>query len=87
MPLEERVSIGSSTGFQINASCPFKNFQWLHNSTNITNKEGKYFGVTTENLTVMNISKDDAGNYSCNVTTMFNLTITLQQARLQVCKY
>ena len=53
----------------------------------IADNEEKYSGVTTKNLTIMNITKGDAGNYSCNVTTEFGLTVTLQQARLQVCKY
>ena len=89
MPLEEKVSIGGTTGFQIMTSFQFRDFQWLHNNMNITEIEmiQKYSGVTTFNLTVMNIEKGDAGNYSCNVTTEFGLTVTSQQARLQVCKY
>jgi hypothetical protein len=54
---------------------------------NITDKEDKYSGVTTKNLTIMNIEKGDAGNYSCIVTIEFGLDVSSQQARLQVCKY
>ena len=80
------MSIGNTIGFQINVSFPVMKFQWLHNNTSIVGEE-RYSGVTTNNLTVMNISKDDAGSYSCNVTSEFGLTVTSQQARLRVCKY
>ena len=87
MPSEKNVSTGSTTGFQIITSFPFRNFQWLHNNMSIADNEEKHSGATIRNLTVMNISKDDAGSYSCNVTTEFGLTVTSQQAQLQVCKY
>ena len=87
MPSEKRVSTGNTTGFQINTSFLVMKFLWLHNNTSIADNEEKYSGVTTNNLTIMNISKGDAGNYSCNVTTEFGLNVTSQQAQLQVCKY
>ena len=87
MPLEKKVTTGGTTGFQIITSFLFRNFQWLYNNMNISEIEIKYSGVKTNNLTVMNIAKSDAGYYSCNVTTEFGLTVTSQQARLQVCKY
>ena len=87
MPSEKNVSTGSTTGFQIITSFEFRNFQWLHNNINITEIEMKYSGIKTNSLTVMNIANSDAGSYSCNVTTEFGLTVTSQQARLQVCKY
>ena len=86
MPSEKNVSTGRTTGFQIITSFPFRNFQWLHNMS-IANNEEKYSGARTRNLTIMSISKDDAGSYSCNVMTEFGLTVTSQQAQLQVCKY
>ena len=85
-PSEKNVSVGNTTGFQINASFPVMKFQWLYNNMSIVDEE-RYSGVTINNLTVMNISKDDAGYYSCNVMTEFGLTVTSQQAQLQVCKY
>ena len=87
MPLEKKVSTGGITGFQVNASFPVMKFQWLHNNMSIVEEEMRYSGAITNNLTVINIAKGDAGSYSCNVTTEFGLTVTSQQARLQVCKY
>ena len=86
MPSEKNVSTVGTTGFQVNVSFPVMKFQWLYNNMSIVEEE-RYSGVTTNNLTVMNIAKSDAGYYSCNVTTEFGLTVTSQQAQLQVCKY
>ncbi len=64
-------------------------YQWQYNNMNILNIAGeeKYIGITANNLTVVNISKDDAGTYSCIVTTEFGLDVPSQEAQLQVCKY
>ena len=86
MPSEKKVSTGGTTGFQVNVNFPAMKFQWLYNNMSIVEEE-RYSGITTNNLTVMNITKGDAGYYSCNVTTEFGLTVTSQQAQLQVCKY
>ena len=87
MPLEKKVSTGGRTGFQVNISFPVMKFQWLYNNMSIIDEEMRYSGIKTNNLIVMNIEKGDAGSYSCNVTTEFGLTVTSQQAQLQVCKY
>ena len=83
----EKVSTGkNATGFEISTSFPVNvGFQWQHNNMNIVDGE-KYFGATTSNLTVVNITKNDGGNYSCIVTTTFGLNVSSQQAQLKVCK-
>ena len=77
----EKVSTGKTAGFEVNTSFPVNvTFQWQHNNMNITE-------ATRRILTVMDITKDVAGNYSCIVTTVFGLKVSSQHAQLKVCKY
>ena len=85
MPSETKVSTGKTAKFEVNASFPVEAFQWQHNNENISDGE-KYFGTTASNLTIMNVGKDDGGNYSCIVTTEYGLDVSSQQAQLKVCK-
>ena len=76
----EKVSTGKTARFEVNTSFPVNvTFQWQHNNMSITE-------VIRRILTVMNITKDDAGNYSCIVTTIFGLKVSSLHAQLKVCK-
>ena len=86
MPSVERVSTGNTARFEVNTSFPVNvSFQWQHNNVNIADGV-KYSGGTTSNLRVVNITKNDGGNYSCVVITAFGLNVSSQQAQLKVCK-
>lgn len=74
----EKVTSGNNAIFMV-ASNFSSTFQWQVNNTNLTGKE-------MNSLTIMNVSEEDEGNYTCIVTTSFGVSIKSTVAQLFVCK-
>ena len=76
------VTLGENVTFEVLANFGSENleFQWQNKNTNISE------GMSSV-LTVMNVTRRDAGNYSCIVSLPFGESITSKEAWLFVCKY
>ena len=59
-------------------------YQWHRNGVNLTD-DTKYSGTTSATLTVMNVVKEDEGNFTCVVTNVGD-SVTSSAAQLTVCK-
>jgi len=63
VPLSQTNNAGTNVQFGVTATGTTLNYQWLKNSTNLTNG-GNISGATSTNLTITSISDSDAASYS-----------------------
>jgi gliding motility-associated-like protein len=75
---------GSSHTFTVAATGTNNNYQWKKGATDIVETPGKYLNVNTPNITILNISASDAGNYICYVNGNCGPEIQSNPASLQV---
>jgi hypothetical protein len=79
-----KVTEGMSAVFTVKLSnfIAINSFQWQHNQNDISEGHGMMM-----NLTIVNATEMDEGNYACMVTfSSFEGSITSNRAQLLVCK-
>jgi hypothetical protein len=75
---------GTEAVFSVEASgTPAPTFQWRKGTTNLSNAAGQVSGATTATLTLSAIDSNDAGSYSCVVSTPCS-SVTTSFASLSV---
>ena len=60
-------------------------YEWFYDSVSISDSTEKYTGQFTTSLTVMDVQKEDAGNYTCQMSV--EGTIGGATAELIVCEW
>ena len=60
-------------------------YEWFYDSVSISDSTEKYSGQFTASLTIMDVQKDDAGDYTCQVSV--EGTIGGATAEVIVCEW
>ena len=72
--------------FTVQATDSDHTYQWQRNGNNLTVSDGdKYRGTDTATLTVVNVVKEDEGNFMCTVTNTEG-SVPSSVAELIICK-
>ena len=79
---QQNVVPGTSVSFMVEAKGSDLTYQWQRNGVNLSDGD-KYSGTTTATLTVMNVIKEDEGNFTCVVTNVLG-SVTSSAAQLTV---
>ena len=82
---QQDVVPGTTITFVVEAKGSDLTYLWQRNGETLTDV-GKYSGTTTPTLTVMNVTEEDEGNFTCAVTKN-GFTVTSSAAELTVRKW
>ena len=79
---QQNVVPGTNVSFMVEAKGSDLTYLWQRNGVNLTD-DTKYSGTTSATLTVMNVVKEDEGNFTCVVTNVVG-SVTSSAAQLTV---
>ena len=84
-PMEVTVNSNGSAVFNVTTMGGLT-YQWQRNGSDLMERPGKFEGVNTTELTVLDAQNEDEGSYVCVVTNGAGDSVTSNEAILTIGK-
>ena len=77
---------GGDASFTVNVTGVNVSYEWRFNGVPLSDAPGRITGSDTPTLTIMNVTENDVGGYSCNVSNIRGVVISTI-ASLTFCEF